>query len=80
MKIAVTGCNSVVPRALQLGHTVVGIDHVAEDDTEFCQDSCFVPAEQTSFDETLKAFEGCNGMLQLAAIRQLVDYKVNTHN
>ena len=87
MKIAVTGCNGsvgqrVVLKALQGGHVVVGIDNVAKGDTEFRHDPrfVFINADLTSFDETLKALEGCNAIVQLAAIRQPVDYKVNTHN
>ncbi|KAF8440299.1 hypothetical protein L210DRAFT_3401371 [Boletus edulis BED1] len=87
MKIAITGCNGmvgqrVVLRALQTSHTVVGIDNVAKEGTEFRHDPhfIFILADLTHFEETLKAFEGCDAIVQLAAINQPIDYKVNTHN
>ena len=87
MKIAVTGCNGlvgqrVVLRALRTGHIVVGVDNVAKEDTEFRHDPrfVFVPADLTSFEEALEAFQGCDAIMQLAAISQPMDYKVNTHN
>ncbi|KAF8556189.1 NAD(P)-binding protein [Imleria badia] len=65
MNIAVTGCNGrvgqrVVLSALQINRTVVGIDNVAKEDTEFRHDPhfVFVPADLTSFEEALKAFQG----------------------
>lgn len=87
MKIAVTGCNGlvgqpVVLRALQTGHIVVGVDNVPKEDTEFRHDPhfVFVPADLTSFEEALRAFDGCDAIVQLAAISKPMDYKVNTHN
>jgi len=87
MKIAVTGCNGrvgqrVVLRALQIGHVVVGVDNVAKEDTKFRHVLRFVftPADLTSFEEALEAFQGCDAIVQLAAISQPIDYKVNTHN
>ncbi|KAI9460401.1 hypothetical protein HD554DRAFT_2316814 [Boletus coccyginus] len=87
MKIAVTGCNGhvgqrVVLRALQTGHIVVGIDIIAREDTAFRHDPQFVflLADMTNFEEVLEAFQGCDAIVQLAAIRQPIDYKVNTHN
>lgn len=87
MKIAVTGCNGsvgqrVVVRALKTGHTVVGVDKVAKEDTEFCHDPhfTFVPADLTNYEEALKVLQGCDAIVQLAGIRQPIDFKVNTHN
>jgi len=87
MRIAVTGCNGdvgqrVVLRALQTGHIVVGIDTITREDTEFRHDPQFVflPADMTNFEEVLVAFQGCDAIVQLAAIREPIDYKVNTHN
>jgi len=87
MKIAITGCNGAVGqplvlRALQASHTVVGIDSVAKEGTEFRHDPhfIFILADLTNFEETLKAFEGCDAIVQLAAIKEPMDYKANTHN
>lgn len=87
MKIAVTGCNGlvgqpVVLRALRTGHTVIGIDKAAKEDTKFRHDPqfTFVLADLANFEEALKAFEGCDAIVQLAGVNQPIDYKVNTHN
>lgn len=87
MKIAVTGCNGmvgqrVVIRALKAGHIVIGVDKVAKEDTEFRHDShfTFVLADLSDFEEALKAFQGCDAIVQLAAINRPIDFKVETHN
>ncbi|KIJ66745.1 hypothetical protein HYDPIDRAFT_174118 [Hydnomerulius pinastri MD-312] len=88
MKIAVTGCNGrvgqrVVLSALRTGdHSVVGIDTVANPDTEFASDPnfTFVHADLKEFEEALRAFDGCDAIVQLASVSHPVDWKVNTHN
>ncbi|KAF9223539.1 NAD(P)-binding protein [Gyrodon lividus] len=77
MRIAVTGCNGrvgqqVVLTALRTGHTVVGIDNVPNEDTEFRSDPDFTFA--------LGAFNNCGAIVQLASIAQPIDDMVNTHN
>ncbi|KAH7928259.1 NAD(P)-binding protein [Leucogyrophana mollusca] len=87
MKIAVTGCNGRVGRrvvlwALKGDHAVVGVDHILAEDTEFRDNPSFsfIKAELKDFDEALKAFEGCDAIIQLASVSHPVDYKTNTHN
>ncbi|KAG9315079.1 hypothetical protein JVU11DRAFT_4191 [Chiua virens] len=87
MKIAVTGCNGAVGQrvvlwALRTGHVVVGIDNVVKDNVPFRRDPqfTFLAIDLTGFEETLQALEGCDAVVQLAAIRQPFDYKVKTHN
>jgi nucleoside-diphosphate-sugar epimerase len=86
MKVAVTGCNGsvgkrVVTLALKLGHTVVGIDHTLQSGRD-CANSqfMFIHADLADYDTVLKVFEGCDGVIHLAACSNPGDYKVNTHN
>lgn len=87
MKIAITGCNGEVGRrvvlwALKEGHTVVGADHVVAQDTEFYNNPAFTfhQVNLKDFDAASKVFEGCDAIIQLAAFRQPMDYKVYVHN
>ncbi|KAH7912041.1 hypothetical protein BJ138DRAFT_1005293 [Hygrophoropsis aurantiaca] len=87
MKIAVTGCNGRVGRrvtlwALKKDHSVVGVDHILAEDAEFRDNPAFsfVQADLKDFDEALRAFEGCDGIIQLASVSHPMDWKVNTHN
>ncbi|EGN98978.1 hypothetical protein SERLA73DRAFT_122837 [Serpula lacrymans var. lacrymans S7.3] len=87
MKIAVTGCNGRIGRrvvlgALKLKHTVIGLDCILADDTEFREDPgfTFLQVDLKDFDEALKAFTGCDAIIQLASFSHPGDYKTATHN
>lgn len=87
MKIAITGCNGCVGRrvvfwVLKEGHTVVGADCVIAQDTDFYDNPAFSfhPVDLKDFDATLKVFEGCDAIIQLAAFAQPMDYKTKVHN
>lgn len=87
MKIAITGCNGGVGRRVVLwvlkeGHTVVGADRVIAEDTDFYDNPAFTfhPVDLKDFDTTLKVFEGCDAIIQLAAFAQPMDYKTKVHN
>ncbi|KAG1747052.1 NAD(P)-binding protein [Suillus paluster] len=87
MKIAVTGCNGsvgrhVVLRVLKEGHTAVGVDHVASQDTGFYNNPAFSfhQVDLRDFDAALQIFEGCDAIIQLAAFAQPMDYMVKVHN
>ncbi|KAF5382199.1 hypothetical protein D9615_004257 [Tricholomella constricta] len=85
MKIAITGCNGsvgkrVVQLALRRGHTVVGIDHVESKETIQHAKFAFVLADLKHYDAAIKALEGCDGVVHLAAYRNPGDYEVTTHN
>ncbi|KAJ6577214.1 hypothetical protein B0H19DRAFT_1118688 [Mycena capillaripes] len=87
-KIAVTGSNGsvgkrVVLRALQHGYHVIGIDNSAldtADGRDLGSNFSFLQADLRDYNETLKAFEGCEAIIHLAAYRQPGDYKVIVHN
>ncbi|KAJ7227051.1 hypothetical protein GGX14DRAFT_347518 [Mycena pura] len=87
-RIAVTGSNGsvgkrVVLRALKHGYHVVGIDYsplTTADARELGSNFTFLPVDLKDYNETLKAFVGCEAIIHLAAIPQPRDYKVLTHN
>ena len=93
MKIAVTGCNGsvgrrVVIRALDEGHSVLGIDAnktVTIDDLSTRRATeheafSFVQADMRSFDGLPRLLEGCDAVVHLAAHRNPTDYLVKSHN
>ncbi|KAG0704382.1 NAD(P)-binding protein [Suillus ampliporus] len=87
MKIAITGCNGGVGRRVVLwvlkeGHTVVGADHVAAQDTDLYSNPAFSfhQVDLRDFDATLKVFEGCDAIIQLAAVTRPMGYTVKVHN
>ncbi|OAX37620.1 NAD(P)-binding protein [Rhizopogon vinicolor AM-OR11-026] len=87
MKIAITGCNGAIGRravlwALKEGHTVVGADNIVAQDAEFYNNPAFSfhQVDLKDFDAALKAFEGCDAVIQLAALLQPMDYLVKVHN
>ncbi|KAJ7475724.1 hypothetical protein FB451DRAFT_254522 [Mycena latifolia] len=87
-KIAVTGSNGsvgkrVVLMALQKGYHVVGIDYsplATADDRELGSNFSFLQADLKDYSQTLKALEGCEAILHMAALPQPGDYKVVVHN
>ncbi|KAJ6513422.1 hypothetical protein C8R45DRAFT_963622 [Mycena sanguinolenta] len=88
MKIAITGSNGRVGRrvvlgALARGYHVVGIDHSAlatADDRDLGTSFTFLQTDLRDYDETLKALEGCEAVIHLAAYPNPGDYKVVVHN
>ena len=94
MKIAVTGCNGsvgrrVVIRALDEGHSVVGIDAsplaITIDDIQVRRVAeheafSFVQHDVRQFDGIMDLLKGCDAVVHLAAHRNPTDYMVKTHN
>ncbi|KDQ56992.1 hypothetical protein JAAARDRAFT_131334 [Jaapia argillacea MUCL 33604] len=90
MKIAITGCNGKVGRrvvlaAVNQGHTVIGIDRAPpaiQDGLDFEAHPAFtfLKVDLRVYEETLKALEGCEAVIQLAAFPQPGDYVAITHN
>ncbi|KAJ6544788.1 hypothetical protein DFH09DRAFT_1172756 [Mycena vulgaris] len=87
-KIAITGSSGsvgkrAVLRALQHGYHVVGIDHsplATADDRDHGDNFSFLQVDLKDYNETLKALEGCEAIIHLAAYPQPGDYKVIVHN
>jgi len=87
-KIVVTGSNGrvgkrVVLRALARGYHVLGVDHSAlatADDRDLGSNFTFLQADLRDYNETLKALEGCEAVIHLAAYPNPGDYKVVVHN
>ena len=90
MKIAVTGCNGdvgtrVVLAALARGHTVVGIDSTPSvpaglDGARATGRFVFHAADLRAYERARDLLEGCEAVVQLAAMRTPGDYLVETHN
>ena len=87
MRIAITGCNGMVGKrvvlwALKEGHTIIGADYVVAQDTEFYNNPAFsfYEADLKDFDTALKVFEGCDAIIQLAALLPQVNDTVKVHN
>ena len=96
MKLVVTGCNGsvgtrVVLAALAQGHTVVGIDSTPVPDVlahllperaapEELAKFEFHQADLRDYDAALSLLKGCEGVVQLAAMRTPGDYVVAAHN
>ena len=85
MKIAITGCNGsvgkrVVLAALQQNHSVVGVDRIPTPIEEHGEKFTYIQVDLHDFDATLKAMEGCEGVVHLAGHRNPGDYLVTTHN
>ncbi len=73
MRIALTGGSGVVGQAvkaeaLKRGHSVVSIDRVAATDEVTSDRLRFVQAEMSDYEALLRAFEGCDVLIHLAAI------------
>lgn len=91
MKIAIAGCNGsvgsrVVLAALAQGHTVVGIDSAPIPDVlahlkgRVDSNVTFHDADVRDYDACLKLLKGCEGVVNLAAMRTPGDYVVEAHN
>ncbi|KAJ7593525.1 NAD(P)-binding protein [Mycena floridula] len=85
MKIAVTGCSGsvgtrVVALALRRGHAVVGLDVEQRDLPTSSGNFIFIKVDIQSYPDTLKALEGCDAIIHLAACSNPKDYVVETHN
>lgn len=67
---------------LKEGHIAVGADCVTAQDTDFYNNPAFFfhPVDLKDFDATLKVFEGCDAIIQLAAFPHPMDYKTKVHN
>ncbi|KAF5359212.1 hypothetical protein D9756_003130 [Leucocoprinus leucothites] len=93
MKLVITSCNGsvgvrVVLLALKRGHTVTGADHTSlspelsnlEKDQQ--DRFTFHQIDLKEYDRTLELLQnsGCEAVVHLAAIRNPLDYKVQTHN
>lgn len=73
MKIAITGgsggiARAITPLALADGHSVVLVDRVALPDFEEQEKLRFVSADIADYDALVKAFEGCDALIHMAAI------------
>ncbi|CAK5268753.1 unnamed protein product, partial [Mycena citricolor] len=84
-KIAVTGSNGsvgkrVVLAALQRGYQVVGIDHSSAIMPENAENFSFLQVDLKDYEQTLRALEGCQAVIHLAAVPNPADYRVLTHN
>jgi nucleoside-diphosphate-sugar epimerase len=93
MNLVITGCNGsvgtrVVLLALKRGHTVTGADNTDLSEelkglVQPYQDRfTFHQEDLKDYDRTLELLQnsGCQGVVHLAAIRNPLDYKVQTHN
>lgn len=85
MKLAVTGCTGrigkrVVLAALKAGHVVVGIDSRKPDEPIDNNDFTYLEVDLRNYEDALKALNGVEGLVQLAAIPTPEDYAVHTHN
>lgn len=72
MKIALTGSSGrigqgVVTRAVEQGHDLVLIDRLPPPETQ-TRSHPFVQLEMSDYDGTVRAFEGCDAVIHLAAI------------
>lgn len=88
MRVAILGCagsvgKRVVFRALDQGHTVVGVDLAStygsmehDSNSEFT----YTKLDLREYDQVLKVLHGCHAVVQLAALRNPGDYAVQTHN
>ena len=70
-RIAITGGSGsigrkVVAQALAMGRQVVNVDRVAVD----MPGVCHVKADQADYDALVAAFDGCDGLIHLAAYDQ----------
>lgn len=87
MKIAITGGSgrvgaAIATHALEEGHSVVSIDRVKPDADESDR-LRFATADITDYDALLKAFEGCDALIHMAAIPapfRHPDHEVHNNN
>ncbi|KAJ6607398.1 hypothetical protein B0H10DRAFT_2072165 [Mycena sp. CBHHK59/15] len=85
-KIAITGCNGSVGKravllALEQGYHVIGVDLSPSPTTgELGTRFSFLQIDLKDYDATLKALEGCDAIIHLAAFPRPGDYKAIVHN
>jgi UDP-glucose 4-epimerase len=88
MKIAITGTAGRVGRhialtALKEGHTVVGMDRIAETDPIKDSSYTFLVVDMTDYEQVVKAFAGCDALIHMAAIPSPFrhpDHEVHNNN
>jgi len=87
MKLAILGCSGsvgsrVVLRALKQGWEVQGVDTVASPPSDAADKPNFtyLSLDLRDYDHALRAMDGCDAVVLLAACRSPGDYVVNTHN
>jgi len=73
MKIALTGGSgrlgrAIAAEALRQGHQVVSIDRKVPPDSRNQQNLRFIKADTSDHDRLLRAFEGCDALIHMAAI------------
>ena len=87
MRLALTGGSgrvgqAIAAEALRQGHSVVSIDRTPPADNQE-RNLRFVPADICQYEQLLAAFEGCDALIHMAAIRQpfrLPDHIVHNNN
>ena len=88
MKIAITGTAGRVGRhialtALKQGHTVVGMDRIAEADPIKDAGYRFLVVDMQDYDQVVAAFAGCDSLIHMAAIPapfRHPDHEVHNNN
>jgi nucleoside-diphosphate-sugar epimerase len=87
-RVAVTGAAGRVGRGVldllcRQGPSVVAIDRVAPPEESHGDDVLWVQADMTDYDALVKALDGCDGLVHLAAVPRpgrLEDYVVHNNN
>lgn len=88
MKLVITGSSGSVGRrvvklALERGHSVIGVDitkPTLQDPWTTTSNYTFKTYDLTNFDAVLEVLAGCDAVINLAAHRTPLDYKIKTHN
>lgn len=79
MKIAITGGNgrigrAIVTAALQAGHDVVSVDRAAPAEPDARENYQFLQADTGDYDALAAAFAGCSALIHMAAIPAPIGY------
>ena len=88
MKIALTGGSggigrAIIAQALPQGHSFVSIDRVPPADMQEQANLRFIQADISDYDQLVRAFEGCDALIHMAAIPspfRLPDHIVHNNN
>lgn len=87
MKLAVTGCQGsigkrVVRYALNVGHTVIGLDISCSAKSENLSNPSFtlLQVDLTDYEATINGLKGCDAVIQLAGVPHPADYRAHAHN
>lgn len=88
MKIALTGSSgriarAIIPMALAQGHSIVAIDRAVPSEFKQQDRLRFVEADIADYEALVRAFEGCDALIHLAAIPtplHLPDHVVHNNN